>query len=548
MSIDSNDHKSAPAPQAGAQNRQQTVGTDFGTFASAPSGSGADDILSMVTGISLERFDANVEPYLKTVLDEVQKRFPTCKVNRIQKMAQGYAFEYPSEDGFVNFFGIVFISTNDPVAPNYAPPSRSINTLRSELARIHADRKIRIVSTRLILSNYDDEMARTYEMARCIVSSFNVVSDPKYRDMSIAPIESAEYIVDWSLASARMEEASLSPHAVRPRMDVAATLKLKMPRDPDIRDAADEYRTLAVAGGYTEFSEREQLQTHMGPQLRYRPKFYITVLNAQIPHEGFGAIMLSILAPAILNEGRYLEQWADMTVEGKPNPGMLEVDADNPSQPLKLTSAYELQNFADSRFLPPLLILQLQEGRDAIPGMSNMISPDASDRATWLNRIAGFFKTSQDFGSDAYTQTFEYRIEGVYNAQGGGKLLDSREIDYLKVAATSGRSTINDDLRLILLGMSKNPVDRAQAIQAQTNTFRPVSLTVSALIGNNILSWISRKMGERRVSITDLTSRQTAVPLSSFVGQFGNSASIGSIVSASGGNRNGLGLGGSWNF
>lgn len=549
MGIETNTYtpSNEDANNSGDNAQRPFAGTTF-TDTAAPTG--ALDLMRVVSMISLNQINPMVDPYLQKVLKAVNEKMTGITLINIERPRDSYAFQYTGPDGVVNLFGIQFVSLGAPKNQDLTPASLRLVPLNQELRRRFEGRDMRVVDARIIIADYQPEMDRTMEMANCIVSRFSVVSDPAIRNLTASILASNEFVLDWSLSEARNLESQLSPHGVRPRMDVAVTLKAKI-RTPNIggrpyQDYETEYQTIGVMGGYVEIGDLEDVQVNGGIKRQYRPMFHITVANATIPIEGVFDVMLGVLAPVIYKTSFYGKQWQNMTEAGASNPGMLEEDRDNRGKPLILKDQEELAEFIREMFAQPVITVRFQDGRDSIPGVWRIGADAMDERKTFIDRTNQFFGAGDEQVNFPIGAVIDKRFEGVYGDP-AGVLRDSRDIDYLYVAAKSGWGSIDQTTRRMLLRPGERQTDRARLIDNVTNSFNPLYLDTIVAINPPLVSLLLDRISRAGIVITDPNSQQDVRPLGSFLGNFESASNIGTVVQSGPTNR-GLNITSAWNY
>jgi hypothetical protein len=545
MAIETEGNTGAPTPKA------ETTGSAFGgaTFTSSAAPGGKLDVLAMLSNLGGNRIDAAVEPYLNEVLKNVKETLPGVELFTMPRLRNAYGFRYNTGDDVVNVFGLWFVHMSDPVSQNLTPESSRIAQFREELKIQFAGQQLRPVDIRVVIAGYEPEMSRTREMSETIVRSFQVNTNPDFKNAQLNNIIGEEFVLSWSLSEARAVESALSPHGVRPRMDIGMTLsaKIRTNAGKDFKEFDTDYRTIGVIGGYVEVRPQEIVSLNNQQQaLLYQPVVNITVCNSYIPLEGIGAIMLALFAPSMYNSMFWATQWRDLS-DSMPNPGMLEMDPENIGRPLILKNQDELEEFVRKFFGRAHIAIQVQDGRDNISGMQRLALPDARVKQHFMDRITQFFGTpSESAGQMTISTVLEHRFDGVYGDE-KGILKDSRDIDYLYIAAKKGTASIDQDMRKVLLGGSDNPTDRAKIIRDITGTFKPLYFDTQALINPAFIQWIGQKAQAGGLVVVDPTMRTTTRSISSYTGGFGNGADVGAITSTGVGNRV-FGMSSVWNI
>jgi hypothetical protein len=341
-------------------------------------------------------------------------------------------------------------------------------------------------------------MERTMQMARTIIAVFNIMLDSSIRNTTVKLMLGTEFVAETNVAAVRREESLMSPHGVRPRIDVGLVLKVRIRNEntrPGLRDESEEYQTLGVIGGYTEIYDREPVQGPNGmPEERYKPVFHVTTLMSIFPIPAIGMLLIASIAQSVYQTNFTARQWFELR-ENRPNPGMLLEDPHKPGSPVKLTSQAELLEFIRAYFQRSEISLQFLDGRDNIPGMLNMVAPDPAERNSFVRQLSNFFEIEpQDIGNGVLATVIEQRYEGVYG-DASGTLHDSRDVDYLFLAAKNGWASIDDQMRGILLGSAMSTAtDRALLTNRMIGGFSPLWLESIAVLNLDFLNWFSTQM------------------------------------------------------
>lgn len=508
---------------------------------------GAFDFLSLSSSLGIDRIDSTIEPYLTEVEKLVTEKLKNVELVKLTKLNNSYAFKYVGPDGYLNFFGLYFANLGDPIPQNFYPQSLKLRVLKDEIIAMHQNQRVRVSDIRIIFGGYAADMERAFKMANTIVTTFQTTSIPEVKNAQVDVLLSNEFVVDWRISEARAVEDALSPHGVRPRMDIAMTLKVKIKNDHgrEFREFENDFRVVGVIGGYTEIQEKEARNVNGVTQLMYQPVFNITVCNSIIPLEGVATVMLAAFAPTIYNSLFWAKQWNDLT-KGSPNPGHLEENPDDRGHPITLKDQDELLDFIKTFFAQPIIAFQFRDGGDMIPGIYRLGSSDPEQKNTLVSRLSHFYKTeSKDASGVDLARVIEHRFDGVYGDK-KGTLNDSRDVDYLWVSAHNGWSAITKEVRAVLLGCSDNSADRAQIISNATNSFVPVNLTTVAAVNPEFVKWVVALAETSRIQIVDPNSKAAARSIGSYIADFGTATGIGSIVS-NGIVSRGLNLGSMWN-
>lgn len=531
MAIETNEQREAPRPSS--EQPQAAASPSFTMPGAAPSGE--LDLLSLTAGIGIPRVDPSVGPYLDEVLKLTNEYLKTVELVRFPRRDNTYVLTYTGEDSVLSCFVMMFVSQTDGVGANMSPASNRLGTVVEELRDMFPGKQIRLVDQRVMLGGYAPEMARTKEMAGTIVRAFNVTTKAAFKEATIRNVATVEFSPEWNLSQARAMADSLSPHGVRSRMDLGMVLNAKIQPNTgrEFKDVDTQYRPIGVIGGYVDFLEKEPVQMPSGQvEVRYQPIFNVTVIQSEIPLEGMVGLLLAAIAPNIYSSLWWLNQWNDFAKD-QPNPGFLEADPAKPGQPIFLENKDDLADFARAKFAVPEIVMQMQDGRDSIPGLYRMFSENANDRTHFLQRVMHFLEVNDaNVSSSEITRTVEYRYDGAYG-DAAGVLRDSREVDYLSIAAKAGFGAIGPDMRRTLLTINPNRPDlRAELVKNFTGSFNPYWLTMSNLVNANFVRWLAETIKARGVSIIDPSYQAGGNSFSSLRQGFGNGANMPSIISS----------------
>lgn len=532
MAIEQNEGTtaSAPSPQKPAESATGFAGATLND-ARAPGGSA--DFLSLTANLGLTRIDATVEPYLTEMMKAIKNVLPDAILHTLETLSNSYAVMYVGPDGVQNFFGLQFVQASDPVSPKFFPQSVKFRAMKEDIQRRFGNKPLRLSDARILLAGYGPDMERHYEMANTIVKVFQVTSVNDVKNAQITSLMSNEFVADWRISEVKTMEQNLSPHGIRPRLDIGMTLKVKIKSDMgrEFREFDADYRDVGVIGGYTEVREREEFVVNNQRVLLYQPVFNITVCNSVIPLEGMFGILLAAFAPTIYNTYFWAKQWSELG-EGKPQPGLLEENPDNRGKPIILKDSEELHDFVKTYFAKPIIAFHFQDGRDNIPGVMLLSSSDQDSKTKIMNRLTNFFDIeATNIGNTDLARQVEMRYDGAYGDV-KGTLFDSRYIDFLQIAAQSGVSSIDRAMREILIAATDVPEDRARLISQFTNSFVPLWLNTVAVVNPDFIKWLVDTTKSKHFTITDPNAQSlSARPFGSVLEGFGSSAGIGSIVS-----------------
>ena len=530
------DNGSAAEKPASAQttSTQQTYSGSGAFNASAPSGS--RDFLSLVASMSINQVDPAVEPYLEKVASLLKSNLPMVTYSRLTENPSTYIFVYEAKSGKLVVFTIKFMSAAEKSFNNYVPASASFRAIMREIHDRFRGKDIIAIEPRIIFGDYKPDMDLAPVMADTIYRAFIFQSGDE--NFNIRSLKSAEFVIDNSLSVVKQFEKTLSPHGVRPRLDFGVVVFAKVKKDQGVAAAfiqGDEYEKIPVGviGGYTEMRGQESVDVGGGRiEKRWRPVFNITVCNSLFHHVGVAAILMAAIAPVVVRGDRYLRQWQDLSA-GRPNPGFYEEDRGKKGAPYVLKTPDELRDFAQTFFTTPYLAIQIQEGKDIIPGLFRFISTDPAEKNKLMNALQRFFNSEPDGHSNFdISVPFELRSDGVFGDP-NGVLQDSRLVDYLYLADHQGAAALDPAIKQTMIIGTGNATDRARVIDQATGSFVPVWATNVSLMRPEFFNWTTSKIQANGMVITDPDAQELMMPISSLTGNFGSMSNVASPITSS---------------
>ena len=230
--------------------------------------------------------------------------------------------------------------------------------------------------------------------------------------------------------------------------------------------------------------------------MAYQPVFHVTVCNSVVPEPAISAILLSVFAPSIYGSKVWLSQWRGRGI-GQPHPGLLE--GDNPEEFL---DDAQLLAFADRHFATPMIVIDA--GGECDIGSTGRINEPL------IQELIDFFKVNLNttFRPLEITRNVGYQVVGVYNDR-DGKLTDSREVDYLYIAAKNGRSSIDEHQRRLLLSLE----ERMHIVEGVTGDFAHRYEVTEQLVDPEFIQWLTSIISATGIKIVDPNNRDVSLPL-----------------------------------
>lgn len=542
MAINTNSQQ--PADQQQAKTVDPSAGFSGTTLnRTAPMGGG--DLMRLMSLASPRQIDATVKPYLDGVMAKLQDSGLRVELKRVDRMSNAYFIVHTADDGALRAAGLMFVPGNEPINQKFTPPSQNLAPMTDELKAMYADtgKTVSVVASEVVLGNYKGDMDRAESMGAYLARVFMATGNEVVKNATVDWLKGSQLYVSWNIAEARATEDRLSPRGTRKRIDIGATITAKLTNDPNA-DLNDQFVTLGVVGGYMDFREKVAVPLNDGSGnsvLKYEPYFVLTTIDAEIMIEGIAALMLAAVLPSIYTSRLWARQW-DGFLKNQPQPGLLEEEPGT-NKAMIIEDKAGLNQWLTQWTVTPQVVIQFQDGREAIPGMYRMGSPDPAVRQHFIDRVTGFFGVKDYVFQAAIAATVDVRIEGVYG-DAAGVYHDSREIDYLAVAAKNGFSSISHEQRRVLLGGQYDAQERCRLLQDATGgQFRPVWLTSSFVLNPDLTRLFVDLMERNRITVVDPEQRLEVRPFSAMTSGFGSANGIGTIVTSApihgvGGNLN----------
>jgi hypothetical protein len=323
-----------------------------------------------------------------------------------------------------------------------------------------------------------EDYSRTQQMAAYLLLTFAIATS-NLGDANISLLSDTVFSIDPSPEVARAFIEQHNPHAVQPHVIIGFTIYAKQPRRNGAQFALEESIPIAAVGAVVDISAPDPQSPFVqsGP-VKYSGVVHITNITALIPLPGIVPMCLALAADQFIQQGRWLDPFRSFQ-KGKPNLGQLSTDPKDPTKLWFANTPKELYDWMSVHmYLRPMLAVDVVEGQARIPSIA--VYGDAALAEAAYNQITAFFGPLPLNRSIPPFNIWAEVFNGQYgDSRPGGKLADSREIDYIDLLSKGSQ----DPSAQRLLYYTQNPAVRARVVYDQSNgTFRSLYRTrISAI-------------------------------------------------------------------
>lgn len=338
-----------------------------------------------------------------------------------------------------------------------------------------------------------EDYVRAPLMARYLTTYLNAANSPLIQDANVGLFSNNDFTVDVNPETARNFVESRNPHAVQPRADLGFTLYAKSQRrsGPFSREF-DDSRPIAAVTGYTEI-------WHSGDQGftpgRYIATVHITNITSDLPLPGIIPLCLAIAADRFVDRRGWRHPFMSFQKgAGKPNLGNLSLDPKDNNKLWFQNSVKEMDDWiGQNMFQKPYLALDVSEGQVRIPAIA-AYGDSAKYPGKVYEQITSFFGNVPLDRSVLPFNAMACAYVGQYGGDQRGRLLDSREMDYLNLVAGGGAQ---DPSTQLLLQYHTDPAVRARLISEKTGTFRSLYRTQISILIPELLGALARVITDK---------------------------------------------------
>lgn len=213
------------------------------------------------------------------------------------------------------------------------------------------------------------------------------------------------------------------PHAVLPRMDVAAAITLIPPG----KTRSEEGRTIAVITGYTDFIGQQSTVFNTRPT-KFSPLFHME-MHSQVNDPALFVFLMPAIDMFCRRNG-----WLKTYSEYGPNDiniGSLIPTERGGTTPWKATCDTERSEFlSDYMTSNPIPVLDVFAGKYQLP-LVRYFTGDKENMGVFIRRLAAFFETGADkVPLPVYDKTVTSHV-GIITDPVNNRQFDSRMVDFL---------------------------------------------------------------------------------------------------------------------
>jgi len=334
-----------------------------------------------------------------------------------------------------------------------------------------------------------------------------------------------------------------SPHAVQDRVDWGVVMEIEtgIDRAPGYINAETPLRTPVLAiGGYTKFIMH---QDPMG--LKIYPICLITNITSDIPVSGILNFAIPIAAGNAIVNGGWMQPYSTFRKDG-PNLGSFFLDPKT-GKPLMFTSAEQQQQSVIASFMPPVLGIDIPEGRAHIPELEHLYNTygknmvytekdaygnDVKKSITFTVADEFLLKSADTFFGGKFNE-FKISANGLLkptaavpwtNYEGSVKFpnnteaIDTRKYDYLNLVPSL--ATVDEDAKALLLQYT-DPALRMNLIKKRidANASKITYRCTTVLFDSKFVSVLAGVLSTQVSYINAPSMGNMSIPLNTYISQ-----------------------------
>lgn len=400
-------------PPAG--NQQQTAGSQ--------GQQNAPDFISVVRkAASATAMSSEGTKYVKTLKEYVED-----KGNGIKIIPLSYPYETMAFVKGKNAFTLVFSEANrkEENLPTASFTKAAGQTLQSVVGPDVSMRNCIIVTPQ--------DYCKPEVMGAHLLNSFDAVSNSEIRGLDINSMTKFQLEIATNGQIYDDFIRRCDPMGVPARADLKLTVSLNVPRRKtstyDIFSQADvDKMEIAAIGAYTIFVRTNDPATGGA---KFIPEIHISNIVTAIPFAGLLPVILALATDTLIDGQYWKTQFSNLGGPNTPNIGTL-INDPNTGAPWHASNITERDQFIQMYTLPPVLVLDVVEGRARVPGLELFALGTFRDAN---NHIVNMY--NKFLGGNVIPQN---SMPAVYIAQeyigyfqSGASYNDSRWIDYLNM-------------------------------------------------------------------------------------------------------------------
>lgn len=384
----------------------------------------APDFISVVRkAASATAMSSDGTKYVKTLKEYVED-----KGTGIRIVPLSYPYETLAFVQGKNAFTLVFSEANrkEENLPTASFTKAAMQTLHSVMGNDIVMRNCIVVTPQ--------DYSKPEVMGAHLLNSFDAVSNKEIRGLDINSM--TKFQLELSTNGQTYDDfiRRCDPHGVPARADLKMTLSLNVPRRKNatynLFDQADvDKMEIAAIGAYVVFIRTRDATSGYN---KFIPEIHISNIVTAIPFEGLLPVILALATDTLIDGQYWKHQFSNLSANGNtPNIGTLINDPQT-GAPWRATNLTERDQFIQYHTLPPVLVLDVVEGRARVPGLelfafgSNLGA--AQHIVNMYNKFLGS-KVIPDNSQPAVYLAQEY----IGYFQSGASYNDSRWVDYLNM-------------------------------------------------------------------------------------------------------------------
>lgn len=329
---------------------------------------------------------------------------------------------------------------------------------RDELTRLHPHIQILM---NIVITPYDYAIAESFiKFIRRVLPDETKIHERWVRLLSDNILSLSDNLSDYESAY-----STISPHAVPLRADLHLTVYSSPKSQTGLRNNQTEgdmgyYKNagteagrepLGAVGGYVEFiKERPNVS-------RYLPVVHISEISSSIADASLIPFLLRLAMKKFITERRWLDLYISQWPGAYNNPINICNLYKDEGWPRKITNTDDLDNIAARYFDHVQLVLDVTDGRAAIPDLFKFASSDARDVDSILKLYSNVSGEQTDMTRLNPFQKICTFYRGCYSFK--RRISDSAKIDFLNEYGIDGND--ESDCRRLLI--QKTAVDRVMA-------------------------------------------------------------------------------------
>ena len=218
-------------------------------------------------------------------------------------------------------------------------------------------------------------------MAAALLNTLNVLESPDVQSLTLASMKKNQLEISTNPNTYEDYIRRNDPHGIPARADLCMTVSLNVPKrnnnmQVDLFSQADtDKMEIGAIGAYVVFV---QAQSATG-FTKFIPEIHISNICTSMPFEGMLTLFLSLAVDVLLDNRYWISQFSDLGGSNTPNIGNL-IDDNQTGAPWRADNLQARDAFISQYCEPPVLILDVVEGRHRIPGLEQFVYPELSSR------------------------------------------------------------------------------------------------------------------------------------------------------------------------